>query len=188
MCSWTWTLSQRAATTSRARRPQARRRGRSRWSSSDLHPACSCVAETESMATVCLPQPAICVRRSRTTATGRRWGEEGVALGPRGGSCLGGKAGYRDGPPKVPRQKCVIVVVGIRGFACPTLRVCGVGCFTYRTDQRAENRTRNSPCVAGSPRGASMDDGRYAATPARSARADQQRSRCSTCHTRLWIP
>ena len=40
--SWRWPLSQRAATTSRARRPQARRRGRSRWSSSDLHPACSC--------------------------------------------------------------------------------------------------------------------------------------------------
>merc|ERR1712194_901657 len=63
---------------------------------------------------------AICVRRPRTTTgTGRRGGK--AWLWARwGGSCLGGKAGCRNGPPKAPRTECVIMVVGIRGFACPT--------------------------------------------------------------------
>ena len=83
--SWVCPLSHRAATTRRARRPQARSRARSRWSSSDLPPACSCVAETESMATVCIPQPAICVRRPPTTATGMGGSRGGRSRGERSG-------------------------------------------------------------------------------------------------------
>ena len=47
-------------------------------------------------------------------------GVVGEVWGGTGGRCPGGKASYRDGPPRVPRQKCVTSVY--IAFACVITR------------------------------------------------------------------
>ena len=105
------------------------------------------------MATVCIPQPAICVRRPRTTATGRRGG--GVALGLRweAGAAWAVRPAVGMGRRRRRDRMC--------DYGCRNPRLCVSNlvswwrwlCFTshrYRTDhiERTQNanRTRNSPC------------------------------------------